>query len=83
MNIDLSGKTALATGSTAGIGYDIATALEAAANFVREHRPGSLLARFASVEEIANVVVFVASKEAAVTNGAAIRAEGGIVDTIA
>jgi NAD(P)-dependent dehydrogenase (short-subunit alcohol dehydrogenase family) len=56
---------------------------EAAANFVKQHRPGSLLQRFASVEEIANVVVFVASKEAAVTNGAAIRAEGGIVDTIA
>jgi NAD(P)-dependent dehydrogenase (short-subunit alcohol dehydrogenase family) len=56
---------------------------EAAANFVKQHRPGSLIQRFASVEEIANVVVFVASKEAAVTNGAAIRAEGGIVDTIA
>jgi NAD(P)-dependent dehydrogenase (short-subunit alcohol dehydrogenase family) len=56
---------------------------EAAANFVKQHRPSSLLQRFASVEEIANVVVFVASKEAAVTNGAAIRAEGGIVDTIA
>jgi NAD(P)-dependent dehydrogenase (short-subunit alcohol dehydrogenase family) len=56
---------------------------EAAANFVRQHRPGSLLQRFASVDEIANVVVFVASKEAAVTNGAAVRAEGGIVDTIA
>lgn len=56
---------------------------EAAANFVRQHRPGSLLQRFASVEEIANVVVFVASKQAAVTNGAAIRAEGGIIDTIA
>ena len=56
---------------------------EAAANFVKQHRPGSLLQRFASVEEIANVVVFVASKQAAVTNGAAIRAEGGIVDTIA
>jgi len=56
---------------------------EAAANFVKQHRPGSLLQRFASVDEIANVVVFVASKEAAVTNGAAIRAEGGIVDTIA
>jgi NAD(P)-dependent dehydrogenase (short-subunit alcohol dehydrogenase family) len=53
---------------------------EAAANFVKQHRPGSLLQRFASVEEIANIV---ASKEAAVTNGAAIRAEGGIVDTIA
>jgi len=56
---------------------------EAAAKFVKQHRPGSLLERFASVEEIANVVVFVASKEAAVTNGAAIRAEGGIIDTIA
>jgi NAD(P)-dependent dehydrogenase (short-subunit alcohol dehydrogenase family) len=56
---------------------------EAAANFVRQHRPGSLLQRFASVDEIANVVVFVASKEATVTNGAAVRAEGGIVDTIA
>ena len=56
---------------------------EAAANFVKQHRPGSLLQRFASVEEIANIVVFVASKEAVVTNGAAIRAEGGIVDTIA
>ena len=56
---------------------------EAAANFVKQHRPGSLLQRFASVDEIANVVVFVASKQAAMTNGAAIRAEGGIIDTIA
>jgi NAD(P)-dependent dehydrogenase (short-subunit alcohol dehydrogenase family) len=56
---------------------------EAVANFVKQHRPTSLLQRFAGVDEIANVVVFVASKEAAVTNGAAIRAEGGIVDTIA
>jgi NAD(P)-dependent dehydrogenase (short-subunit alcohol dehydrogenase family) len=55
---------------------------EAAGQFVRQHRPTSLLQRFASVEEIANVVVFVASKEAAVTNGAAVRAEGGIVETI-
>ena len=36
-----------------------------------------------SVDEIANIVVFVASKEAAMTNGAAVRAEGGILDTIA
>jgi NAD(P)-dependent dehydrogenase (short-subunit alcohol dehydrogenase family) len=56
---------------------------EAAANFVRQHRPGSLVQRFASVDEIANIVIFVASKEAAMTNGAAIRAEGGIIDTIA
>jgi len=56
---------------------------EAAANFVKQHRPGSLVQRFASVEEIANIVVFVTSKEAAMTNGAAVRAEGGIIDTIA
>jgi len=56
---------------------------EAAANFVKQHRPGSLIQRFASVEEIANIVVFVASKEAAMTNGAAVRAEGGIIDSIA
>lgn len=55
---------------------------EIAANFVKEHRPGSLVQRFATVDEIANIVVFVASKEAAMTNGAAIRADGGIVDTI-
>jgi NAD(P)-dependent dehydrogenase (short-subunit alcohol dehydrogenase family) len=56
---------------------------EAAANFVKQHRPTSLLQRFASVDEIANMVVFVASKEASATNGAALRAEGGIVNTIA
>jgi len=55
---------------------------EAAANFVKEHRPSSLLQRFASVDEIANLVVYIASKEAAATNGAALKAEGGIVDTI-
>jgi NAD(P)-dependent dehydrogenase (short-subunit alcohol dehydrogenase family) len=56
---------------------------EAAANFVKQHRPTSLLQRFASVDEIANMVVYVASREASATNGAALRAEGGIVNTIA
>ena len=56
---------------------------EAAANFVKQHRPTSLLQRFASVDEIANMVVYIASKEASATNGAALRAEGGIVQTIA
>jgi len=56
---------------------------EAAGQFVKQHRPASLLQRFASTEEIANMVVYVASKEASATNGAALRAEGGIVDTIA
>ncbi|KJC62122.1 oxidoreductase [Bradyrhizobium sp. LTSPM299] len=56
---------------------------EAATNFVKQHRPTSLLQRFASTEEIANLVVYVCSKQASATNGAALRAEGGIVNTIA
>jgi NAD(P)-dependent dehydrogenase (short-subunit alcohol dehydrogenase family) len=59
------------------------TVEQAAANFVKEHRPSSLLQRFASTDEIANMVVYVASKEASATNGAALRAEGGIVNFIA
>src|SRR6202171_1781692 len=55
---------------------------EAASQFVRQFRPTSLLQRFASVEEIANMVVYISSKEASATNGAALRAEGGIVQTI-
>jgi NAD(P)-dependent dehydrogenase (short-subunit alcohol dehydrogenase family) len=56
---------------------------EAASQFVKQFRPTSLLQRFASVQEIANMVVYVSSKEASATNGAALRAEGGIVQTIA
>jgi NAD(P)-dependent dehydrogenase (short-subunit alcohol dehydrogenase family) len=56
---------------------------DAAASFVRQHRPTSLIERFASVEEIANMVVYISSKEASATNGAALRAEGGIIQTIA
>ena len=56
---------------------------EAASQFIKQFRPTSLLQRFASVEEIANMVVYISSKEASATNGAALRAEGGIVQTIA
>jgi NAD(P)-dependent dehydrogenase (short-subunit alcohol dehydrogenase family) len=55
----------------------------AAANFIKTHRPGSLIQRFASVEEIANMVVYVSSKEASATNGAALRVEGGLLQSIA
>jgi NAD(P)-dependent dehydrogenase (short-subunit alcohol dehydrogenase family) len=56
---------------------------EAASQFVKQFRPTSLLQRFASVEEIANMVIYISSKEASATNGAALRAEGGIIQTIA
>jgi NAD(P)-dependent dehydrogenase (short-subunit alcohol dehydrogenase family) len=54
----------------------------AAANFIKQHRPTSLIQRFASVEEIANMVVYVASRQASATNGAALRADGGLVQSI-
>jgi NAD(P)-dependent dehydrogenase (short-subunit alcohol dehydrogenase family) len=56
---------------------------EAASQFVRQHRPTSLLQRFATVEEIANLVVYVSSRESSATNGASLRVEGGIIQTIA
>jgi len=56
---------------------------QAAANFVKQNRPTSLLQRFADVDEIANMVVYAASKQASATNGAALRVEGGIINSIA
>lgn len=66
-----------ALGKQAGISAD-----EMASNFVQTHRPSSLLQRFASVEEVANMVVYVCSKEASATNGAALRVDGGVVRSI-
>jgi NAD(P)-dependent dehydrogenase (short-subunit alcohol dehydrogenase family) len=59
------------------------TVEQATKQFFQQQRPTSLLQRFATVDEIANMVVYVASKESSATNGAALRAEGGIVQTIA
>ncbi len=54
-----------------------------ARDFVTTHRPTSLLQRFATVEEVANMVVYTASKESSATNGAALRVDGGVVRSIA
>lgn len=45
-------------------------------------RPSSLLKRFETPEEVAAVVAFVASAQGAVINGAAVRAEGGIIRSV-
>jgi NAD(P)-dependent dehydrogenase (short-subunit alcohol dehydrogenase family) len=55
---------------------------EVGKEFIAEHRPTSLLGRLATVEEVANMVVYIASKEASATNGAALRVDGGVVNTI-
>jgi NAD(P)-dependent dehydrogenase (short-subunit alcohol dehydrogenase family) len=51
-------------------------------DFFATVRPSSLLKRFATVEEVANMVVYVASEQASATNGAALRVDGGVVRAI-
>ncbi|MCJ8054666.1 SDR family oxidoreductase [Shinella curvata] len=46
-------------------------------------RPTSLIQRYTTPEEVANVICFLCSPAAAATNGAPIRADGGIVRTFA
>jgi NAD(P)-dependent dehydrogenase (short-subunit alcohol dehydrogenase family) len=55
---------------------------EAEKDFFQSARPTSLLKRFASTEEIANLVIYVASPLSSATNGAALRVDGGVVKTI-
>ena len=50
--------------------------------FFSKVRPSSLLKRFASPDEVANLVAYVASPLASATNGAALRVEGGVVRSI-
>jgi NAD(P)-dependent dehydrogenase (short-subunit alcohol dehydrogenase family) len=51
-------------------------------DFFKNTRPTSLLQRFVSIEEIANTVVYFASPLSSATNGASIRAEGGLIKSI-
>jgi NAD(P)-dependent dehydrogenase (short-subunit alcohol dehydrogenase family) len=45
-------------------------------------RPSSLLKRFASIEEVASLVIFMASPLSSATNGAALRVDGGVIRSI-
>src|SRR6266699_2636363 len=49
------------------------------AEFFKTVRPSSLLKRFATTEEVANLVTYVCSPLSAATNGAALRVDGGVV----
>jgi NAD(P)-dependent dehydrogenase (short-subunit alcohol dehydrogenase family) len=50
--------------------------------FFQNVRPSSLLQRFARTEEVASLVAYLASPLSSATNGAALRAEGGVVRSI-
>ena len=55
---------------------------EAEVEFMRLHRPQSLLQRLIRPEEIANMVVYLASPLASATTGGALRVDGGYTDAI-
>lgn len=55
---------------------------EVATDFVTTHRSSSIIRRAATVEEVANMVVYLASPQAAATTGAALRVDGGVIDTL-
>jgi NAD(P)-dependent dehydrogenase (short-subunit alcohol dehydrogenase family) len=55
---------------------------EAAGDFVHTHRSSSILRRMATPEEVANLVVYVCSPQASATTGAALRVDGGVVDSL-
>ncbi|HTH44007.1 MAG TPA: SDR family oxidoreductase, partial [Oxalicibacterium sp.] len=48
-------------------------------DFFEKVRPTSLIKRFTTPEEIANMVVYICSGASSATNGAALRADGGVV----
>ncbi|MFF0454844.1 SDR family NAD(P)-dependent oxidoreductase [Nocardia africana] len=55
---------------------------EAQREFMRKHRPQSLIQRLIEPEEIANMVVYLSSPFASATTGGALRVDGGYVDSI-
>jgi len=59
------------------------SARDEADEFVRKARPTSIIQRAAEVEEVANLVVYIASPLSSATTGAALRVDGGVVDSMA
>jgi NAD(P)-dependent dehydrogenase (short-subunit alcohol dehydrogenase family) len=51
--------------------------------FLTHFRPTSLIKRFATTEEVANMVIYICSEQASATTGAALRVDGGVVRFVA
>ena len=63
--------------SQAGITRD-----DVAGGLMTQGRSTSLLQRFATPQEVANLIAYLASPRSAATNGAAVRVEGGSIPTV-
>jgi NAD(P)-dependent dehydrogenase (short-subunit alcohol dehydrogenase family) len=59
------------------------SARDEANHFVRTARPSSIIQRIAEVDEVANLVAYLASPLSSATTGAALRVDGGVVDSLA
>ncbi len=55
---------------------------EAEQMFLKTMRPTTLINRFATTEEVANMVVYVCSEQASATSGAGLRVDGGVLRSI-
>jgi NAD(P)-dependent dehydrogenase (short-subunit alcohol dehydrogenase family) len=78
VNSVIPGPT-MARGLTKRIAESGKSEADYAAEFFRTMRPTSLIRRFTSTEEVANLVVYLCSPAASATHGAALRVEGGIL----
>ena len=56
---------------------------EAEQGFLKAMRPTSLIKRFATTDEVANMIVYACSEQASATTGAALRVNGGVVRFLA
>ncbi len=56
---------------------------EAERAFLKSARPTSLIQRFATTDEVANMIVYACSEQASATIGAALRVDGGVVRFVA
>jgi len=74
---EILGNWMAATASEQGITQD-----EAEQNFLKTMRPTTLINRFTTADEVANMVVYVCSEQASGTSGAALRVDGGVVRSI-
>jgi NAD(P)-dependent dehydrogenase (short-subunit alcohol dehydrogenase family) len=54
---------------------------QAQIEFIKEKRPSSIIQRWADTREVANMVVYIASPLSSATSGAALRVDGGVVDS--
>ena len=55
---------------------------EAEQDFLNTTRPSTLINRFATTEEVANMAVYVCSEQSSGTTGSALRVDGGVVRSI-